>query len=36
MAIQSEHIHTAIPGFTTFDQLKLDLSVMEDLTLTSE
>lgn len=35
-AIQSEHIHTAIPGFTTFDQLKLNLSVMEDLTLTSE
>ncbi|HLP58594.1 MAG TPA: aldo/keto reductase [Candidatus Deferrimicrobium sp.] len=35
-ALQNENIHTAIPGFTTFDQMNLDLSVMEDLTLTPE
>lgn len=29
-------VHTAIPGFTTFDQLEEDLSVMADLTLTEE
>jgi predicted aldo/keto reductase-like oxidoreductase len=33
-ALQNKNIHTAIPGFTTFDQMNLDLSVMEDLTLT--
>jgi predicted aldo/keto reductase-like oxidoreductase len=33
-ALQDEHVHTAIPGFTTFDQLETDLSVMADLTLT--
>lgn len=33
-ALQNENIHTAIPGFTAFDQIELDLSVMEDLTLT--
>ncbi len=33
-ALQDENVHTAIPGFTTFDQLNLDLTVMEDLTLT--
>jgi aryl-alcohol dehydrogenase-like predicted oxidoreductase len=33
-ALQNENVHTSIPGFTTFDQMKLDLSVMEDLTLT--
>ena len=33
-ALQNKNIHTAIPGFTTFDQLETDLSVMEDLTLT--
>ena len=32
--LQDENVHTAIPGFTTFDQMELDLSVMEDLTLT--
>lgn len=32
--LQDENVHTSIPGFTTFDQLDLDLSVMEDLTLT--
>ncbi len=35
-ALQNENVHTSIPGFTTFDQMELDLSVMEDLTLTSE
>jgi predicted aldo/keto reductase-like oxidoreductase len=32
-ALQNENIHTAIPGFTAFDQMTLDLSVMEDLIL---
>lgn len=35
-ALQDSNLHTAIPGFTTFDQMELDLSVMEDLTLTEE
>jgi len=35
-ALQNENVHTSIPGFTAFDQLELDLTVMEDLTLTSE
>jgi predicted aldo/keto reductase-like oxidoreductase len=35
-ALRNENVHTAIPGFTTFDQLQLDLSVMADLTLTPE
>jgi predicted aldo/keto reductase-like oxidoreductase len=35
-ALQDENVHTSIPGFTTFDQMYLDLSVMEDLTLTPE
>ncbi len=34
--LQNENIHTSVPGFTTFDQLETDLSVMEDLTLTTE
>ena len=33
-ALRNDYVHTAIPGFTTFDQLELDLTVMEDLTLT--
>lgn len=33
-ALQNENIHTSIPGFTTFDQLEDDLSVMENLPLT--
>ncbi|UCG50595.1 MAG: aldo/keto reductase [Candidatus Latescibacterota bacterium] len=33
-ALQKEYVHTSIPGFTEFDQLELDLSVMEDLKLT--
>ena len=32
--LQDPNVHTAIPGFTTFDQMNTDLSVMEDLTLT--
>jgi predicted aldo/keto reductase-like oxidoreductase len=35
-ALQDTNLHTAIPGFTTFDQLQLDLTVMEDLTLTEQ
>jgi len=35
-ALQNKNIHTAIPGFTTFDQMKLDLTVMEDLALTQQ
>ena len=35
-ALNDPNIHTAIPGFTTFDQMELDLSVMEDLTLTAQ
>jgi hypothetical protein len=31
--LQDSNVHTIIAGFTTFDQLELDLSVMEDLTL---
>jgi len=32
--LQDENVHTAIPGFTTFDQLETDLAVMADLALT--
>ncbi len=35
-ALQDINLHTAIPGFTTFDQMELDLTVMEDLTLTEQ
>lgn len=34
--LANENVHTTIPGFTTFDQMNLDLSVMEDLKLTPE
>jgi predicted aldo/keto reductase-like oxidoreductase len=34
--LQDENILTTIPGFTTFDQLELDLTVMNDLTLTEQ
>ncbi|UCH62807.1 MAG: aldo/keto reductase [Fidelibacterota bacterium] len=34
--LQDTNVHTTIPGFTTFDQLHTDLSVMEDLALTRE
>jgi len=32
-ALQDSHVHTIIAGFTTFDQMNLDLSVMKDLAL---
>jgi len=35
-ALQDTNLHTAIPGFTAFDQMHDDLSVMEDLTLTEQ
>ncbi len=31
--LQDPNVHTIIAGFTTFDQLEVDLSVMEDLAL---
>jgi predicted aldo/keto reductase-like oxidoreductase len=34
--LQDPNVHTAIPGFTTFDQMQLDLSVMQDLTFTEQ
>ncbi len=35
-AMQNEHLHTSIPGMTSFDQLEDDWAIMEDLTLTEE
>lgn len=35
-ALQHEFITTAIPGFTTFEQIEEDFSVTSDLSLTSE
>ena len=32
--LQDPNVHTVITGFTTFEQMELDLSVMEDLRLT--
>jgi len=32
--LQDKNVHTTVPGIETFDQLELDMSVMEDLTLT--
>ena len=32
-ALQDSSVHTAIPGFTAFDQMETDLAVMENLTL---
>jgi len=32
--LQDSNVHTTIAGFTTFDQMEVDLSVMENLTLT--
>jgi predicted aldo/keto reductase-like oxidoreductase len=34
--VQNENIHTTVPGFTTFDQLDSDVSIMADPTLTEE
>jgi len=33
--LQDSNVHTIIAGFTTFDQMNLDLSVMENPTLTN-
>jgi predicted aldo/keto reductase-like oxidoreductase len=35
-ALQNEHVGTAIPGFTAFDQLDLDLTVATDIAMTPE
>jgi hypothetical protein len=32
--LQDPNVHTTLPGFTSFEEMELDLSVMEDLTLT--
>ena len=34
--IRNENIHTTVPGFTTFDQLQSNLSIMADPDLTEE
>lgn len=34
--LQNKNIHTSVPGFTTFEQLEANLSIMEDLTMTPE
>ncbi|MCX8118997.1 MAG: aldo/keto reductase [Desulfobacterota bacterium] len=34
--LQDPNVHTVIPGFTTFEELEVDLAVMEDLRLTEE
>lgn len=31
--LQDPHVHTIVPGFTTFDQMEVDLAVMEDIRL---
>jgi len=35
-ALQNEHIHTAIPDCSSFDELQQDLEIMADLDLTDE
>jgi predicted aldo/keto reductase-like oxidoreductase len=32
--LQNPNVHATIPGFSTFEEMNVDLSVMEDLTLT--
>jgi predicted aldo/keto reductase-like oxidoreductase len=34
--IRNENIHTTVPGFTTFDQLEANISIMADPALTEE
>ena len=34
--LQNENIHTAVPGITTYEQLKQDIMVMSDLKLSEE
>jgi len=36
MALRDPNVHTAIPGFTTLDQLQADLEVLRDPTLTDD
>jgi len=33
-ALQDPNVHTIVPGFTTFEEMNIDLAVMEDLHLT--
>jgi predicted aldo/keto reductase-like oxidoreductase len=35
-ALQTPHVHTAIPGITSFEQLRENMEVMNDLNLTRE
>jgi predicted aldo/keto reductase-like oxidoreductase len=35
-AMNNKNAHTSIPGFSTFEQLQEDLSIMEDLVLTEQ
>lgn len=35
-ALQNPHVCTAIPGFTTFEQLQEDVEVLSDITLTED
>lgn len=32
-ALENPHVHTAVPGFVTFEEMNIDLAVMEDLAL---
>jgi len=32
--LQDSNVHTSVPGFGTFEEMKIDLAVMEDITLT--
>jgi uncharacterized protein len=34
--LQDPNVHTTVPGFTTFEEMEIDLAVMENLTLTDE
>lgn len=34
--LQNPHVHTIVPGFITFDEMEIDLSVMEDPALTDK
>jgi predicted aldo/keto reductase-like oxidoreductase len=34
--LQDENVHTTIPAFSNFEEMQVDLSVMEDLSLTPE
>ena len=35
-ALKNKNIHTIIPGFTSFEQMEIDISAMEDLTYTEK